>query len=433
MFIKVSQIANKYYFNADGFDSVKHGYLLSMPSFYDYAWEATRDARTVLKKAKTILRVVKAETDAQHVQVTGEDDSGSMAEELYHKTYRSIVERLDGLDESDKEEREMAYNEIKMIVQGLLAIKENKDDKVDDSFVNSMIKKFSDLTKANLMDLLRKDMEDGKIDEAEGDFQPPRPEEALASNEVPLQAKRYNWFSKQACGILPKKLKDFTFDEVKDIIEGFAISACSALQEQHPDITYMIYPESNIIDLVSCQEKKKYVKLSIGEDLLLNGILPEKELPMATSHKFYQFYWKPIVDKIGGIHLDDHNIILSSGLPDLPRKSDLEIPLDGFDLVHKAPKKIKIKFRSNPEDWDFCNCEELMERIANTSKYTEEDYTGDNGGGAIVRCTNPELKTIYGQTGVVLQVIPNEGFVMVDVDFGHHNQRMNEKDLEIVR
>lgn len=428
--IDIIQIANKYCFKADNFDSVKHSFILGLKPFYSYAWEATRDARKVLKTAKTVL----AETDAQHVQVVGEDDSATMAESLYDKTYKGVAEKLSGISESDTDAREMAYNEIKMIVQGLLLIKENKTDDVRDEFVDEMIKKFSELTKEHLNDLLQKDLEDGKIDEVEGDFQPLRPEERMVSDgEGELTAKT-NWFAKFAEEREEITIKDFSFDEIKEIIEEFAICACRALQDTFPDITYILNPENQTIDLVSSQSKKKYIKLTVDDNLILDGVYPESDLPTFNSLNFYQLYWKPIVDEIGAICIND-NILLTGGLPDLPRDNQKVTEISAFNIKNKSKSRAMLTFIKDPQDWkiDVDEFEDGFEKVAQvTSKYTEEDYIGD-GNGRIVECINPDLKSIFGKKGTVAQVIPTESFVLLDVNFGHLIQRVDEKDIKILQ
>ena len=70
-----------------------------------------------------------------------------------------------------------------------------------------------------------------------------------------------------------------------------------------------------------------------------------------------------------------------------------------------------------------------VEKIASVSKYTEQDYLN-----SVVKCIDPKLESIFGRTGAVIQIIPYDDFIELDVKFGRGlgNVRLTEKQIEIV-
>lgn len=120
-------------------------------------------------------------------------------------------------------------------------------------------------------------------------------------------------------------------------------------------------------------------------------------------------------------------------LPDTP-KGDGRSILKGLKTDSKKEGVVEVSFKGSNPSWFFEAAK--VEKIAQNSqnhalKYTEQDYINS----AIVKCVDPQLKSIHGRTGTVVQVIPNEDFIEVDVDFGRGIGiiRLTEKQLEIVR
>jgi hypothetical protein len=196
----------------------------------------------------------------------------------------------------------------------------------------------------------------------------------------------------------------------RDLLEDYAMSACKAIEKIHDSCVYKVDEDDILIfDL----------KLPSGS---LASIYP------LHSGRFYQRYWKPIVDEIGNFHIDSCDTTFASGssLPDLPAGS-CDHNLEGWNTADNDYKKVCLKFH-NDGTWFF---DEALGEIktANVSRYTEQDYMN-----AIVKANDPTLESIHGRTGYVIQVIPMIDHIEVDVDFGRGLDvvRLTERQIEIV-
>jgi hypothetical protein len=96
--------------------------------------------------------------------------------------------------------------------------------------------------------------------------------------------------------------------------------------------------------------------------------------------------------------------------------------VDAWDTEKKAQTKIAIAFKGEKPIWFF-------EEAQAVSKYNKEDYLN-----AIVKCTAGNLKSIFGRTGTVIEVIPRTDFIEIDVDFGRGVGivRLTEQQIEIL-
>jgi len=118
-------------------------------------------------------------------------------------------------------------------------------------------------------------------------------------------------------------------------------------------------------------------------------------------------------------------------LPDLPA-SPKSFTINGLNLEKNKEDNVNVSFRGYERDsiWLFESAKSTKIKVAGAvSKHVEEDYSN-----ALVKCINPNLKSIYDRSGVVVQVLPGTNYIEIDVDYGRGLgvQRMSEKDIEII-
>jgi hypothetical protein len=134
------------------------------------------------------------------------------------------------------------------------------------------------------------------------------------------------------------------------------------------------------------------------------------------SVAFYQKYWKPIAESVGHISVGNPPILIkvdNCTLPDVP-KANHSYRLEGWNVRERIGSNVDISFRGERPTWIFEPSQNVkMAQVQGVSKYTEQDYIN-----AIVKCIDPKLKSIHGRTGAVIQVMPLEDMVEIDVDFG---------------
>lgn len=411
MSIQIHKLNNKYSFEIikednSRFNSFYDYFLMSgKKSLYDYAWKAERDARDILKNHKYIFA---EETDGNESVFFEDASAEDMIFHHYEKAFDSISIKANGVDEtSDENERSKIYEEIKLIVTGLLNIKSQIEDESGKAKINRLIEKFSLITKDKFNDLLLKD-----------------------KNEELVESK---CFGKLMVRQALNNLDEIYIDdkEANEIMEWYACKVCEAIQTIAPDCIYIINSKQRNIDIVSSSSEEKYLRISINKFGLVDTILPYDNLPSFASFDFYQLYFKPIVSSIGHFFVSSCNTLIiceGNSLPDAISKDEI-ISVDGWDVKNKQKSIVDICFNTKKRMWKAANSG-LGTKKTKPSKYTEQDYIGDNGP-AIVECVDPTLKSIFGKRGVVVQVIPHSTYVEIDVDFGNHIVRLTEEQINL--
>lgn len=432
-------IGDRYSFSLDEFSSHEHFYLTAnIKSSYKYAWQAYRDARMLASSIPSHIEAIKRmsaqeeEKDEHIMEISAEE----MISQHYNDILSIIDERSKGYN--DKQENDVIYGEIKSIVGEILKIIEQLQDDKSKSQLKEIISKFRHLVRERFPDHLKKDISEKEKEHAPESVEPPSPEEqydpAIPSEQVSKSAlnkslKRIEAKEKDFAdvdgpqdeddddeyhplkGKKKKKIEASLFDEISlNIMEGYAQMACKALQKRHPAAIYHI-SRDNSITFIDSSSKSDLLKIQMNDELNVNAIYPLGEiLEIYPSHskEFYQRYWKPIVESIGHYALSESNIIYGK-LPDIPEgKKDFNVRSSSNKTILKFATNI-WELKAEPID----AAQETAIQSKNPSEYTEDDFKEDT----IVECIVPELKSIFGKKGVVVQVIPLQSHIELDVQF----------------
>ena len=391
------------------FLSAKDYFLVpGIKSNYKYAWSACRDARKILNKkdyhinACLLNKYAREDlTDPVIVDMSAEE----MLENHYHDIYRVLKMKAKGV-KGDEEEEKMLSTEVDMVINELEAIFQQMTESMDTVKIkkllilfkklkNKYFKGVKELTASMVIDLM----------------------DTIDENEI-------------------EELR-------KDLLEDYAERICGALQDRHSGVFYDIKindKDQNTISIYDYNNDNEDQILEVGMNQKLNvdSIFPSKKLydiyPFHTV-EFYQKYWKPIVEAIGHFYVDDKSILIvpkKIELPDVPSQTET-YSLDGWNTEKNIDDRIGISFKHNDRDSMWLFGDVKMEHIASKeqsiSKYTEQEYLN-----SMARCIDPQLKSIFGRTGVVVQVIPLEDHMEIDIDFGRGLEvvRLTEEQIEIV-
>ena len=458
--IKIYRRDGKYCFSVNKFSSLRHhGLTKFAKENYRYAWEAQKDARELAKNHDYHLKVLEKFAIEDLSKPIMEDVSSErMLADHYDEIYDSLVDVASGMEEGDKNQRKVNYFEAKAVVKEILFIIEQmpSDEVADEeekseseTRLHGIIKKIKKLVHKYYLQELKDDEKKSKEappappmgDMGEmGEMPPMDLGESPMGGEMPMGGGMGGGMPMASSKSLIKVAKSLssyeeTLDEVdaeaiESLLSEYAERACGAIENKHSGCTWTKCSSGiRIMD-----DNEDILFLDVGKDLFLENIRPsgslEKMYPY-PSDKFYQSYWKPIAERIGHCCIGDNSSVLDLSnkiLPDIGNK-DCECGL--FEAIHKDSKRISpftVSFRGDPSSWFFK--EKKLEKSA-SSRYTEEDYY-KNGKGAIVICTDPELKSYYNKTGQVVQVIPFGDHLEVDVDFIGNVFRMIESQFEIV-
>ena len=329
------------------------------------------------------------------------------AEQMLSNRYMGL---LHGLREKAEgaitgEDRKMAYEETKGILKELRTVKEQITDRRDKEEINSIVFQYKKLIKKYFRMEAAKDKEENpeESDAPKGEDLPPIP--------LPPQP--------QAPPVMASSNTSLNIEQ--EVAEEYAQKICVAINNKHKNTRYAIsYPHITVFD----SESKPLLIASIDDQLNVNSIVPCHKLSSIYplhSVGFYQKYFKPIVEALGNFSVGKKILSVKGDLPDSLRKEG-SCSVDAWDTENKEPAKIAIAFRGEKPIWFF-------EEAQAVSKYDKEDYLN-----AIVKCTADNLKSVFGRTGTVIEVMPRTDFVEVDVDFGRGIGiiRLTEQQIEIL-
>lgn len=208
------------------------------------------------------------------------------------------------------------------------------------------------------------------------------------------------------------------------MMHKYADQTCDTIKDVHPDCFYIIRGDMIFICEPHNHRAKGLLRLCVNKNKKICGIYPEDDLRTIYplhSVKFYQKYWKPIVEANGHFYINDKKTLIISGnnsLPDTPMSpSDIPVVGDKHNLC--------LSFRGKSLSWFFK--EANADINPNHSKYTEQDFI--QNAPRRVQCIDPILKSIYGKIGEVVQVIPMDNALELDIDFGRHIVRLDESQI----
>jgi hypothetical protein len=452
--IKIYKRYDKYCFTVNKFSSIRHSHLTKHASSeYRYAWEAQRDARKIAKDHEYHLKVLEkfAIEDLSKPVIEDVAAERKLADH-YEEIYDGLVDIASGMDEEDENQKKVNYFEAKAVVQEILFVIEKipEDELADEeeqeeseSRLNKIIDKIRDLVQKHYSKELEKDKKESK---EKGNALPEAPMGGEMGMEDPMGGMGdpmggmgdpmgggmgMPTASTDSFIKIAQRIDIPDDDLIDEIMKDYGEKACSAIENKHRGCTFA--KNKHGIDIL--ENNDIILSLDIGDDLFLEGVRPcgklEKMYPYQSS-KFYQAYWKPIVEKVGHCCVGDNSNVLHVGgnsLPDIPKESSFKSP--SFMTVNKKTKEpipFVVSFKGDPQAW-FVKESPLTKSAG--SRYSKEDYY-KNGKGAIVVCTDPTLQGYYQNTGHVVQVVPFEDHLEVDINFGNHICRMVEEQFEIL-
>ena len=440
--IKIYKRYGKYCFTVNKFSSLDHSNLTKhAQEDYRYAWEAQRDARKIAQDHDYHIKVLEKFAIEDLSKPVIEDVAAERRlADHYEEIYDGLVDIASGMDEEDKNQKKVNYFEAKAVVQEILFVIEKipEDELADEeeqaesqSRLEKVISKIKSLVhKHYSMELA----EDKKKSEEEPDQTMAPPMDPgmdpgmgdMGGMGMPMASS--NLLIKTAEALNAYELDP---DSALQLMKEYGERACSALEGKHPGVTWM--KNSYGIDIMD--DNEAIIALDIGNDLFLQDIRPLGKLQTMYpyhSPKFYQAYWKPIVERIGHCCVGDNTNVMHLGeksLPDLPSHFPFESA--SFSTINKgtkSPTPFTVSFRGDPAAW-FVK-ESPISKTA-SARYSKEDYY-KNGKGAIVVCTDPTLQSYFKNTGQVIQVVPFEEHLEVDINFGNHVCRMVESQFDII-
>jgi len=406
----------------------------SVKSSYKYAWEACRDAWKLALKRPYHLLVAREDMESPViVDVSAEE----MLTDHYLKIWKNLREKSKSSVDEDEEIKKNVYQEIKMVVTEINTIIDQITDPKDKGHLKRMVSRYEKLINKYFPKEKDKDLSESEeqLEMEEASLQPSEEQSPPAAPPAGMPISPPLGVTASCLDSEMAKI-DVTHPEVKhELVDEYAQRICRAIEDKHGDVYYTIKePESDVITILDF-DNEPILKIKINEYLSVDSIMPVGKLhDICPFHSviFYQRYWKPIVEGIGHFCIGNPPVLVLAKegmLPDAD-SSEKTITLEGWNCLRQKTENIDISIRGEKPIWIFEPSENI--KVAQSkmpSKYVEQDYIN-----AIVRCTDANLKSIYGRTGSVIQVIPLTDIIEIDVDFGRGLgvTRLTEKQIEIV-
>ena len=403
---------------------------------YRYAWEAYRDARRMIKNKPYHLagETTNYDSSTTENQMTTTQLTNVSAEQMLVDHYMNV---LDGLKEKARNSRrdnvyaDKVYQEVKLVIKELMAIKEKITDTEDKMKIKKVIGRYKGLVRKYFPKQARKDEEEEKQkasqapspDTANPDMLPPMP-------ETPMPGLASSKFTIRVAKIMDPE-SDRPVDFKDGLMEEYSENICRAIQDKHPNAYYHYHsPESD--EIVVMENEEPIIVARMNKYLGINSIAPAGKLKSVFpihSAMFYHKYWKPIVKELKHFCTSNPTILIIVDDTTFPDGGESNI-VKGWNIDKKSFDSIDIGFRQGDSAWMIGASKMSKDASAiSVSKYTEQDYIN-----AIVKCVDPKLESIYGRTGAVIQVMPGTDLTEIDVDFGRGlgTVRLTENQIEIV-
>lgn len=405
------------------YDSTYHSYLIPfIKSGYKYAWQAQRDGNKLLKDYSH--HFCYSNQQDMEPRVITEVSANEMLENHYRGIYDGVEDKVRSSVGESEEIKDKTYNELKIIINEMKSvIGQLKELDVK----RKMTKVLTLFTRLRRKYFPEKEARDKKEEEQGVKGPPLMPVAPAAPNQLMASAGTINL---DVCNI-DKETK-------RALMEHYGEKTCEAIENRHAGAHYVFGNIEKDTIVICDKNNRPIVCIGVNDKLNVDKITPIGKVNESNPYhtvEFYQKYWKPIVDKIGHFYLDDSSLLILPNitpLPDAPKGDDRSI-IKGLNINNKKEGSVEITFKGSSPSWFFKNAKTTkIEKISQNyvSKYTELDYTNAKA----VKCIDPQLKSICGRTGSIKQIIPNEDFIEVDVDFGRGIEivRLTEKQLEIV-
>jgi len=371
-------------------------------SGYKYAWEACRDAWKLAYKHPYHIQELRLSRYDMDPPVKTDVSAEEMLITHYLSIIRNLRLKAKGVIH-DPEERAKVYQEAKMVIDELNMVQEKITDPKEKNKIIRVLKHCKSIIQKYFKEEARKDLEQ------------------LANTKI-------------ASCVEPESDGHLLDDETRRaLLDEYAQRSCRAIQGKHDDIYYVISLDLKEITLHDFNNNP-LIKIRVNEFLNVDSIIPVGKLYKVCplhSVSFYQKYWKPIVEELKHFSIGYPPVLIKVDhmtLPDVPRENQGYI-IEGWNCADKTITHVDISFKGEKPVWTMGLSKSIKIAQKIPSKYMEQDYLN-----AIVKCIDPNLKSIYGRTGATIQVIPLDDMIEVDVDFGRGLGvvRLTEKQIEIV-
>ena len=421
---------NKYSFAFADFDSSQKSYLLtSIKPYYDYAYQALDGANRDIN----ILNKMSSIEDLSKPIIQDEKPEEKLINH-YKNMLRETKQRLFGIEGHPEEEKKIEYMVLKSQVEDLLRVQNNIENLNDSEYhddlkeIDTLIDGYRKIAQKYFHKFLNEEKQERELSQEDMDLPeglnssfPQQPEQNM--DNVPLNNLT-----------MASKHNSLTDDELLEIFNHYGHLCCKSICKMHPDAIYNSNINEGLVEILSLDNGQVILLINVNDKCHIDSIIPSScisEIYSYNSPKFYQLYWKPIVEEIGHFFISDCNTLIipsMSNLPDMPENS-CDFIIDSWELNNHSPQKLSLSFNNDCPVWKFAKYNGIKKYFNN--KYAEINFIKNNP--KRVKCIDESLE-LFGKIGEVVQIIPMkyENSFEVDVNFGRKIVRLSEKQIQII-
>lgn len=396
---------------------------------YGKAWQALKAAKEIYKKKPFHIEALRQERYALE-DLSKPVIESPPPEELLVNHYKTMLQELSqnvmGIDDNTSDEKEMTYLVLKSQVSDLLRVKDKLESDRQKAAIDKLIDGYRKIAQNHFKDFLHKDQKEKEMADE-------MPMEMPMPPQMQPQAPMEEGQPMEPNLTMASKKVSLSSEEIEELLEHYGNRICQAISSHHPDAICKVFADNGSIKILGLDDGKELLNIHMNDSLNVNNIVPSSGLAESfpsCSPKFYQRYWKPIVEAVGHFFLDELDSLI---LPEMSALPDMPNGCGDFDIKGWSPRETKempisLSFKEKAPLWILAEGRKLTKTA---TEYTEEDFLRTQP--TRVRCIDQKLK-LCGNVGEVVQIIPiNAGVGFeVDVNFGRKIVRLSKDQLEIV-
>jgi hypothetical protein len=430
MKLRIYKNNDRYEFSVDGFSSSIHNKLVpSIQKDYKFAYQAMSDAKKIAYKKSYHIESIKMQRFAVEdlsKPVIEDPEAEDLLIGHYKTMLKNMTQKVMGIDNNSEDERKLTYLVLVSQVEDLLRVQEAFKDEGHTAEINKLINGYRKIAQKHFSEYLAQDKKEKEAAESM-QSEPVAPNMPDMGSQAPIGSP-----AEPNMTMASRKIK-LTEEDMFELFEHYGCMACKAISKHHIDAVSNVLFKDGIINVIGIDNGEKLLSIHINDKLNVSNIIPlgtVAESYPSYSPKFYQRYWKPVVEAIGHFFIDECEALIIPAigvLPDMPNESG-DFDIMGWNPLEYKEIPIKLSFDNKNPIWKISSSQR---RTIKSSKYTEEDFLMNQPTRVICVDRNMEL---FNKIGEVVQIVPVDASddFFVDINFGRKIVRLSPDQIEIV-
>lgn len=338
----------------------------------------------------------------------------------YKTMLKNMTQKVMGIDNNSEDERKLTYLVLVSQVEDLLRVQDALEGEKHTSEINELINGYRKIAQKHFGEYLAQDKKEKEAAE-NAPATPVAPNMPEAQTQAPIEPNI----------TMASKKTSLTEEDLIELFEHYGCQACKAIAKHHPDAISKISFKEGKIDIVGIDNGEKLLAVHVNDKFNVSNIISlgtVAEIYPSYSPKFYQRYWKPVVEAIGHFYLGEFESLI---VPELGALPDMPNDNGSFDIISWNPyeyreKPISLSFENKSTIWKISSSKK---KFVKSSKYTEEDFMVNQP--TRVMCIDRGME-LFKKIGEVVEIVPIGGSFYVDVNFGRKIVRLSPEQIEII-